>query len=56
MALESSNDRLASFSKKVWITVSIVGLFVIVFWILKATFNVLLLILAGVLIALYFTG
>lgn len=35
---------------------SIVGLFVILVWILKATFNVFLLILAGVLIALYFHG
>lgn len=44
------------FPKKVWITVGIVALTVIVLWILKTTFNVLLLVLAGTLIALYFQG
>ena len=37
-------------------TVGIVALVVVVLWLLKAVFNVLLLILAGVLIALYFRG
>jgi predicted PurR-regulated permease PerM len=45
-----------SFPKKVWITVGIIALVIIILWILKATFNVLLLLLAGALIALYFRG
>lgn len=56
MSLEPSNDRTLSFSRKIWIIASIFTLFVILFLILKATFNVVLLILAGVLIALYFHG
>ena len=45
-----------SFQRKVWIATGIVALVVVLLWILKATFNVLLLILAGALIALYFHG
>jgi len=45
-----------SFQRKVWIATGIIALVVILLWILKATFNVLLLILAGALIALYFHG
>ena len=56
MRSELRNNDILPFSKKVWIATAIVGLFVILVWILKATFNVLLLILAGVLIALYFHG
>ncbi|GAA0549625.1 AI-2E family transporter [Chitinophaga japonensis] len=44
------------FRKKIWITVGITALVVIVIWIIKVTFNVFLLILAGALIALYFRG
>lgn len=44
------------FQNKVWTITGIVALVVIVLWIIKATFNVFLLILAGVLIALYFHG
>ena len=47
---------MKSFNRKIWLVTSIVALFVIVIWILKATFNVLLLVLAGALIALYFHG
>jgi len=43
-----------SFQRKVWITVAIAAFVVILLWIIKTTFNVLLLILAGALIALYF--
>lgn len=50
---ESPDNR---FQKKVWLTAAIVALIVVVLWILKATFNVLLLLLAGALIALYFHG
>jgi len=45
-----------SFQRKVWIATGIIALVVILLWILKATFNVLLLILAGALVALYFHG
>ena len=45
------NNKEYSFPQKVWITASVVALIVIVIWLLKATFNVLLLILAGILIA-----
>lgn len=45
-----------SFGRKVWITTGIVALTVILLWIIKVTFNVFLLILAGILIALYFRG
>lgn len=44
------------FQRKVWITVGITALVVVLIWILKLVFNVLLLILAGALIALYFRG
>lgn len=42
------------FKKKVWIAAAIVALFVVVLLILKAIFNVLLLVLAGILIAIFF--
>src|SRR5690606_40147126 len=44
------------FIKKVWITGSIFALIVVILLLLKATFNVFLLILAGSLIAVYFRG
>jgi predicted PurR-regulated permease PerM len=52
----AGTDTARDFKKKVWIAVAIVALVVVLLWILKATFNVLLLVLAGVLIALYFRG
>lgn len=56
MPSDPTNNNRLTFSKNIWIAASIVALLVVVIWILKATFNVLLLILAGVLIALYFHG
>lgn len=56
MPSEPHDNKGLSYSKRIWIAASIVALIVIVLWILKVTFNVLLLILAGVLIALYFHG
>ena len=44
------------FQRKVWIATSIVAFFVILIWIIKAIFNVLLLLFAGALIAIYFVG
>ena len=45
-----------NFQKKVWTASAIVALFIILLWLIKVTFNVFLLILAGALIALYFRG
>lgn len=44
------------FQKKVWITTGIVAFVVVVLWILKVAFSVLLLVLAGALIAIFFRG
>jgi predicted PurR-regulated permease PerM len=49
---QHSNHQHMSFQKKVLF----VALVVIVLWLIKATFNVFLLILAGALVALYFRG
>lgn len=54
--MESRPTEMKSFNRKMWVGTSIVALFVIVIWLLKATFGVLLLVLAGALIALYFHG
>jgi len=45
-----------SFTQKVWIAGSILALIVILVLLLKATFSVLLLVLAGTLIAVFFRG
>lgn len=45
-----------NFEKKVWMASAIVALIIILLWIIKVTFNVFLLILAGALIALFFRG
>ncbi len=44
------------FIKKVWITGSIFSLIIVTLFLLKATFSVILLVLAGVLIAVFFRG
>lgn len=44
------------FQRKVWTTTAIVALVVILLWIIKAIFNVLLLLFAGSLIAIFFVG
>ncbi len=54
--METNKNMNISFQKKVWIVAAIVSLFIVVLWILKAIFSVLLLVLAGILIALYFHG
>jgi len=56
MKIDNEEKDLKLFTKKVWITTGIVALVVVLLLLLKATFNVLLLLLAGVLIALYFRG
>ena len=51
-----SNGNQYSYLQKVWVTAGIVALVVVVVLLLKATFNVLLLVLASVLIAVFFKG
>ena len=50
------NSDLYTFPQKVWITGGIFSLIIVFILLLKATFSVFLLILAGVLIALFFRG
>lgn len=52
----ASNNREYSFPQKVWITGGILSFIVVALLLLKATFNVLLLVLAGTLIAVFFRG
>jgi predicted PurR-regulated permease PerM len=51
-----TNNTEPSFAKKVWIVGGIFALIVVLLLLIKATFNVFLLILAGVLIAVFFRG
>lgn len=55
-ANEIKNKQEPGFVKKVWITGSIFALIVVILLLLKATFNVFLLLLAGSLIAVFFRG
>lgn len=54
--MKTGYQQEPTFEQKVWKTVGIVAFVVILIWILKVTFNVLLLLLAGALIAIYFKG
>ncbi|HJW17427.1 MAG TPA: AI-2E family transporter [Flavisolibacter sp.] len=56
MEKDSYTNNLKIFTKKVWITGGILAFLVIILLLLKATFSVLLLILAGTLIAVFFRG
>jgi len=51
-----NSENNPSFQKKVWIATGILALAIIVLLLLKATFNVFLLVLAGTLIAIFFRG
>lgn len=51
-----SNNKEISYEKKVWIKGGIYALIIVLLLLIKATFNVFLLILAGTLIAVFFTG
>jgi predicted PurR-regulated permease PerM len=53
---ENSNKKEPSYAVKVWQTTAIVCLAVIAILILRVAFNILLMALAGVLIAVYFHG
>lgn len=56
MIQKGNTENSYSFIQKVWIASGIVAFIVILFLLLKATFNVLLLVLAGALIAIFFRG
>ena len=56
MEKETYTYNLKDFTKKVWIAGGILAFIIIILLLLKATFNVLLLILAGTLIAVFFRG
>lgn len=51
-----NNDNRTAYVKKVWIAVGIVALAAIILLLVKATFNVFLLLLAGLLVAIFFRG
>lgn len=53
---DSAQGGLNLFTRKVWITMGIITLIVLLIFILKAAFNVLLMVFAGSLIAIYFHG
>ncbi|MEJ7682981.1 MAG: hypothetical protein WKG06_35015 [Segetibacter sp.] len=55
-ALLNKPERKYTYPQKVWITGGIFALIVVIILLLKATFNVFLLILAGTLIAVFFRG
>jgi predicted PurR-regulated permease PerM len=57
-SIDRNSDTTASkkFERSIWKVCGIVALFIAVLWILKETFNVLLLVLAGIIIAIYFHG
>jgi predicted PurR-regulated permease PerM len=52
----ASSNKEYSFPQKVWIVGGILALIIVLLLLLKATFNVLLLVLAGTLIAVFFRG
>ncbi|QPH38602.1 AI-2E family transporter [Pedobacter endophyticus] len=56
--IENKNNTKAveSFNHKVWIASSVVALMIAFLWLFKALFGILLLVLAGVLMAIYFHG
>jgi len=51
-----NSEKKPSFQKKVWITTGILAFTIIVLLVLKATFSVFLLVLAGTLVAIFFRG
>ena len=58
MAEVQANDKQSNFSftKKVWIAIGIILLAVVLFLLFKALFSLILLMLAGILMAVYFYG
>jgi len=56
MATHHKDDEPSNYPLKVWQTIAIVALFVVVLLVVRVAFNVLLMALAGALIAIYFHG
>ncbi len=52
----NKTNQPQSFQRKVWMATAIVAFVVLLLWIIKTIFNVLLLLFAGALIAIYFVG
>lgn len=52
----SKKEDINLFTRKVWITMGIITIIVLLIFILKAAFNVLLMVFAGSLMAIYFHG
>ncbi|HWV74382.1 MAG TPA: AI-2E family transporter [Pseudosphingobacterium sp.] len=52
----SEKNEISLFTRKVWITMGIITIIVLLIFILKAAFNVLLMVFAGSLMAIYFHG
>lgn len=53
---DSNQSKEKSFVRKVWITGFILALIATILLLIEATFNIFILVLAGVLIASYFRG
>src|SRR5688500_13143788 len=53
---DNTRNNQYSFPQKIWIVGGILAFIVIMILLLKATFNVLLIVLAGILIAVFFRG
>ena len=56
MPKDLETEELKVFKKKLTIVITTVTLVVVLLWLFKAVFSVLLLLLAGTLVALYFRG
>jgi len=53
---DQSAKKELTYTAKVWQTIAIISLFITMLWILRMTFNIILMAFAGVLIAVYFQG
>jgi predicted PurR-regulated permease PerM len=51
--MENNNTSTTDFQKKVWIASAIVSFFVLLIWMIKITFSVILLVFAGILLAVF---
>lgn len=54
--MDNKNTSITDFQKKVWVATSIIALFVLFIWMIKITFSVLLLVFAGILLAVFLQG
>lgn len=54
--MPTTNFHPKQFQNKIWIATAIISFVILLLWIIKATFSVLLLVFAGVLLALFLQG